>query len=423
MAVRIGELLLKEKRISPEQLQEALNYQRSNGGKLGFNLIKLGYVKDDEKDKLDAKAILDDIRADGVYWDELEYSAYRYHYGEPWDGCSADIDPGSMKIARLKSSVTLLTQPWRVEMAKKILARGPLVGNGQPHTRTMASLRFPRFVETGSPSNGALAQLHSPIALGDHLTERSEIEAYRNMLSALDFGCLYHWYDDLTVVPSYLTLTQYMYPFTPIELHEGELRVVHVEVQGDRLDLVPARVVAPHRLGDLAVAADAHPHAPPGAEADLVGDGEIRGVAHRDRHARRVRRHREDVVADGEVAGEEREGLLEPVRLEPVEPRHVEAVLLREGADDVRLRRELEVDQGLAEPDPPLALVAERGLELRLADDARLHEHLAEPLLHGHRGESYSRGAPAVEGSPPITPSRPASRWRAARAPPAAPSP
>src|SRR3954463_7354078 len=48
MAVRIGELLLKEKRITPEQLQEALNYQRQNGGKLGYNLIKLGYVKDDE---------------------------------------------------------------------------------------------------------------------------------------------------------------------------------------------------------------------------------------------------------------------------------------------------------------------------------------------------------------------------------------
>src|SRR3954466_5869430 len=48
MAVRIGELLLKEKRITPEQLQEALNYQRQNGGKLGFNLVKLGYVKDEE---------------------------------------------------------------------------------------------------------------------------------------------------------------------------------------------------------------------------------------------------------------------------------------------------------------------------------------------------------------------------------------
>ncbi len=47
-AVRIGELLLKEKRITAEQLQEALNYQRQNGGKLGLNLIKMGFVKDEE---------------------------------------------------------------------------------------------------------------------------------------------------------------------------------------------------------------------------------------------------------------------------------------------------------------------------------------------------------------------------------------
>jgi type IV pilus assembly protein PilB len=48
MAVRIGELLLKEKRITPAQLQEALNYQKTNGGKLGFNLVHLGFVKDEE---------------------------------------------------------------------------------------------------------------------------------------------------------------------------------------------------------------------------------------------------------------------------------------------------------------------------------------------------------------------------------------
>src|SRR5687767_2383901 len=48
MPVRIGELLLKEKRISAEQLQEALSYQKTNGGKLGANLVKLGYVKDEE---------------------------------------------------------------------------------------------------------------------------------------------------------------------------------------------------------------------------------------------------------------------------------------------------------------------------------------------------------------------------------------
>ncbi len=47
MAVRIGELLLKEKRITAGQLQEALNYQRQHGGKLGYNLVKLGFVKDE----------------------------------------------------------------------------------------------------------------------------------------------------------------------------------------------------------------------------------------------------------------------------------------------------------------------------------------------------------------------------------------
>ena len=58
---------------------------------------------------------------DGVYWDEFEYSRYQYHYddfsrptGLPWDGVSADIDPQSMKISRLKSSVTLISQPFRL---------------------------------------------------------------------------------------------------------------------------------------------------------------------------------------------------------------------------------------------------------------------------------------------------------------------
>ncbi|MSO60905.1 MAG: type IV-A pilus assembly ATPase PilB [Acidobacteria bacterium] len=48
MAVRIGELLLKEKRITAVQLQEALGYQKQNGGKLGANLVKMGFVKDEE---------------------------------------------------------------------------------------------------------------------------------------------------------------------------------------------------------------------------------------------------------------------------------------------------------------------------------------------------------------------------------------
>src|SRR5438094_5704558 len=48
MPVRIGELLLKEKRITPDQLQQALTHQKANGGELGYNLVKMGFVKDEE---------------------------------------------------------------------------------------------------------------------------------------------------------------------------------------------------------------------------------------------------------------------------------------------------------------------------------------------------------------------------------------
>jgi len=40
--------ILREKRISPGQLQEALNAQKANGGKLGITLVKLGMVKDED---------------------------------------------------------------------------------------------------------------------------------------------------------------------------------------------------------------------------------------------------------------------------------------------------------------------------------------------------------------------------------------
>ena len=165
--------------------------------------------------------ILDDIKADGVYWDEHEYSRFLYHYAAPWDGWSGDIDPVKMTVTRIKSSVTLLSEPWRVALAKRILARGPLIGNGPPFTRAMAALKFPCFVETGSITNCVQAHLWTPIALGDHLSERSETDAYRVMLGALDFGCVYHWYNDLTVIPTHHHLTRYMYPITPVELHAG----------------------------------------------------------------------------------------------------------------------------------------------------------------------------------------------------------
>ena len=48
MAIRLGELLLREKRVTPAQLQEALNYQKANGGRLAASLVKLGILRDED---------------------------------------------------------------------------------------------------------------------------------------------------------------------------------------------------------------------------------------------------------------------------------------------------------------------------------------------------------------------------------------
>jgi type IV pilus assembly protein PilB len=48
MAAKLGEMLLKAGLINTAQLQEALEAQKSNGEKVGFNLVKLGYVKEDD---------------------------------------------------------------------------------------------------------------------------------------------------------------------------------------------------------------------------------------------------------------------------------------------------------------------------------------------------------------------------------------
>src|SRR5512134_1204519 len=48
MPVKLGELLLKENMVTPQQLQEALNHQKMNGGKLGKAFVSLGFVKDEE---------------------------------------------------------------------------------------------------------------------------------------------------------------------------------------------------------------------------------------------------------------------------------------------------------------------------------------------------------------------------------------
>ncbi len=48
MAVKLGQMLTKAGLVTDEQLKEALEQQRKKGGKIGYNLVKLGYVSEED---------------------------------------------------------------------------------------------------------------------------------------------------------------------------------------------------------------------------------------------------------------------------------------------------------------------------------------------------------------------------------------
>jgi type IV pilus assembly protein PilB len=48
MSGKLGEILLKENIITSDQLRQALEHQKANGGRLGNSLVKLGFLSDDE---------------------------------------------------------------------------------------------------------------------------------------------------------------------------------------------------------------------------------------------------------------------------------------------------------------------------------------------------------------------------------------
>ena len=48
MAVRIGELLIREKCITVQQLEEGLKFQKAHGCRLGTSLVMLGFIKDEQ---------------------------------------------------------------------------------------------------------------------------------------------------------------------------------------------------------------------------------------------------------------------------------------------------------------------------------------------------------------------------------------
>jgi len=83
MSGKLGEILIREKIISAEQLKQALEYQKTSGGRLGNALVKLGFLSDDE-----VTAVLS--RQYGVPSINLAYF---------------EVDPGVIKLIPMETSM------------------------------------------------------------------------------------------------------------------------------------------------------------------------------------------------------------------------------------------------------------------------------------------------------------------------------
>jgi hypothetical protein len=165
---------------------------------------------------------MDDLGVDGIYFDESSYSSELFNYDGSWDGFSFQIDRFDFTVDKRISSNILTSLDFRLAFIDKVLAKGgKLVANFAPSSRTFSGRQLPHFVETGaSPWLVAKAHLFSPVALGDPLA-RTGIADVANLRQHLCHGGLHYSYahgPDWDGNPM-----QFMYPFTPIELHAGYL--------------------------------------------------------------------------------------------------------------------------------------------------------------------------------------------------------
>ncbi len=159
------------------------------------------------------------------YWDEFNVSKAHYSYNDKyWDGYSGDIDTKTGKLIRKKSSMVLLSMPWRLATVRKIKKAMPmnmLMINGSfPYGREMRKEKLICFTEMAQPTNAVKVHFSTPVGLGDHFTDDTELACYKQMLEWLDYGLLYYWYSPRAKMTHH-TLTRYMFPTTPIQLGQG----------------------------------------------------------------------------------------------------------------------------------------------------------------------------------------------------------
>lgn len=164
-----------------------------------------------------ADRYLDEIDADGLYWDEMECVAY----GTPLmtynaaDGHSCLLDLEQYAIQRPIGITTLLGEAHRLAVIERVRKRGgTIMGNGPPNTRAILATGVPRMVEVQHNDYWCYEG-----NFGTPLGYMSSDLDFANVTRGIRLACL-------PVGTSFQyehEISRYLFPFTPIEIYQGYL--------------------------------------------------------------------------------------------------------------------------------------------------------------------------------------------------------
>lgn len=164
-----------------------------------------------------AARYLDELGADGLYWDEMEgtgYGAPLLTYNQH-DGISCILDPKTYRIERPVGVTTLLGEAHRLAVIDRVRGKGGiLMGNGPPCTRKLLEKKVQRMVEVQHNDTWCFqGNLDTPLGYAGGRPD------FGNWVRALDQATL------LVGTRSDYTheISPLVFPFTPIELHQGYL--------------------------------------------------------------------------------------------------------------------------------------------------------------------------------------------------------
>lgn len=149
-----------------------------------------------------------------------------YSY-DRWDGHSVTIDPQTKLVTRQKTLVPYAALPVLRDVIRLIAKRGGvLITNDNPGPRSLWREHYLTSGETGGGDARPVGALHlgrTVTPLGNPVAISTERDIYRDILAKLDFGALYWWYGEHSLL-THKMLVEHMYPITFESIHAGTVR-------------------------------------------------------------------------------------------------------------------------------------------------------------------------------------------------------